>query len=184
MTIRKASKLKTEKTEPSAGIDPEPVHTLAEVSNLDNTGVANIQRTIEELLANVHDSHSETDTGESSPIGESHDKTPLDDSGTAEGRVMKPENKRHGRPQKENTVQKQKSRDSVEATRQTADADEVAKVTAALGELYSLEAVAAALGCTSRTVQSYLKSGRLRGVKVAGVWKITPANLRRFIEGE
>lgn len=50
--------------------------------------------------------------------------------------------------------------------------------------LYSLTEIEPILGVTHRTLQTYIKEGRLRGVKVGGKWKVSEENLKRFINGE
>lgn len=50
--------------------------------------------------------------------------------------------------------------------------------------LYTLSELEPILGVTHRTLQSYVKSGRLRGVKIGGKWKISEETLRKFINGE
>lgn len=50
--------------------------------------------------------------------------------------------------------------------------------------LYSLTEIEPILGVTHRTLQAYIKEGRLRGVKVGGKWKVSEENLKRFINGE
>ena len=89
-----------------------------------------------------------------------------------------------GRPRKPQSVENQRARSSVEATRGLATQAEIDKANAIIGETFSMAAVAAALGVTARTIQNYLRDGKLRGVKVAGEWRVTAANLKRFIEGE
>lgn len=49
--------------------------------------------------------------------------------------------------------------------------------------LYTLTELAPMLGVTPRTLQSYVKSGRLKGVKIGGKWKVTEENLKKFING-
>lgn len=50
--------------------------------------------------------------------------------------------------------------------------------------LYSLEDVSKLTGVTHRTAWSYVKSGRLKAAKIGGAWKVTEANLKKFINGE
>ncbi|GHT01440.1 hypothetical protein AGMMS50276_29450 [Synergistales bacterium] len=65
-----------------------------------------------------------------------------------------------------------------------ADPQQVETARGIVGELLSIDAVAVALGCTRRTVLIYVKNKRLKAVKIGAVWKISPENLRKFIEGE
>lgn len=60
------------------------------------------------------------------------------------------------------------------------------KRTAELEELkvYSLTEIEPILGVTHRTLLSYIKDGRLKGVKIGGKWKVSGENLRKFINGE
>lgn len=50
--------------------------------------------------------------------------------------------------------------------------------------LYTLTELESVLGVTHRTLQSYIKDGRLKGVKIGGKWKVSEENLRKFINGE
>lgn len=50
-------------------------------------------------------------------------------------------------------------------------------------KLYGVEEVAELLGITERTVREYLKRGKMRGQKLAGVWEISEDNLRYFLNG-
>jgi len=50
--------------------------------------------------------------------------------------------------------------------------------------LYTLTELEPILGVTHRTLQTYIKDGRLKGVKLGGKWKVTEENLRKFINGE
>ena len=50
--------------------------------------------------------------------------------------------------------------------------------------LYTLTELESVLGVTHRTLQSYMKDGRLKGVKIGGKWKVTEENLKKFINGE
>ena len=60
------------------------------------------------------------------------------------------------------------------------------KRTADLEELkvYSLTEIEPILGVTHRTLLTYIKDGRLKGVKIGGKWKVRGENLRKFINGE
>lgn len=60
------------------------------------------------------------------------------------------------------------------------------KRTADLEELkvYSLTEIEPILGVTHRTLLTYIKDGRLKGVKIGGKWKVSGENLRKFINGE
>jgi hypothetical protein len=66
----------------------------------------------------------------------------------------------------------------------TANPARVETLRGLLGDLYSIDEIAAALETTTRTIQSYIKSGQLRAVKINGDWRATAANLRHFIDGE
>jgi len=50
--------------------------------------------------------------------------------------------------------------------------------------LYTLTELEPILGVTHRTLQTYIKEGRLRGVKIGGKWKVSEETLRKFINGE
>lgn len=51
-------------------------------------------------------------------------------------------------------------------------------------KVYSLTEIAPILGVTHRTLLTYIKDGRLKGVKIGGKWKVSGENLRKFINGE
>lgn len=50
--------------------------------------------------------------------------------------------------------------------------------------LYTLSELEPILGVTHRTLQTYIKDGRLKGVKIGGKWKISEEVLRKFINGD
>ncbi len=50
--------------------------------------------------------------------------------------------------------------------------------------LYTLTELEPVLGVTHRTLQTYIKDGRLKGVKLGGKWKVTEESLQRFLNGE
>ena len=50
--------------------------------------------------------------------------------------------------------------------------------------LYTLSEIEPILGVTHRTLLSYIKDGRLKGVKLGGKWKVSEENLKKFINGE
>ena len=50
-------------------------------------------------------------------------------------------------------------------------------------KIYSLAEIAPILGVTHRTLLTYIKDGRLKGVKIGGKWKVSGENLRKFING-
>ena len=49
---------------------------------------------------------------------------------------------------------------------------------------YSLTELEKILDVTHRTLLTYVKSGRLKAVKIGGKWKVSEENLNRFINGE
>lgn len=51
-------------------------------------------------------------------------------------------------------------------------------------KLFTLEELVAVLGVTHRTLLTYVNTGKLKAVKVGGKWKVSEANLNRFINGE
>ena len=51
-------------------------------------------------------------------------------------------------------------------------------------KVYSLTEIEPILGVTHRTLLTYIKDGRLKGVKIGGKWKVRGENLRKFINGE
>ena len=50
--------------------------------------------------------------------------------------------------------------------------------------LFTLLEIEPILGVTHRTLLTYIKDGRLKGVKIGGKWKISEENLKKFINGE
>ena len=50
--------------------------------------------------------------------------------------------------------------------------------------LFTLTEIEPILGVTHRTLLTYIKDGRLKGVKIGGKWKVSGENLRKFINGE
>ena len=50
--------------------------------------------------------------------------------------------------------------------------------------LYTLTELEPLLGVTHRTLQTYIKDGRIKGVKIGGKWKVTEENLQKFLNGE
>ena len=73
------------------------------------------------------------------------------------------------------------SLDSRKHTEQRAESN-AAKLDAI--RLYTLTELEPILGVTHRTLQSYIKDGRLKGVKIGGKWKVSEEVLRKFIKGE
>lgn len=51
-------------------------------------------------------------------------------------------------------------------------------------KVYPLTEIEPILGVTHRTLLTYIKDGRLKGVKIGGKWKVSGENLRKFINGE
>ena len=51
-------------------------------------------------------------------------------------------------------------------------------------KLYSLKEVAKLLDVTERTLHNYIKTGKLKGQKIGGKWKISDENLKKFINGD
>lgn len=51
-------------------------------------------------------------------------------------------------------------------------------------KVYTLTEIEPILGVTHRTLLTYIKDGRLKGVKIGGKWKVSGENLRKFINGE
>lgn len=51
-------------------------------------------------------------------------------------------------------------------------------------KVYALTEIEPILGVTHRTLLTYIKDGRLKGVKIGGKWKVSGENLRKFINGE
>lgn len=51
-------------------------------------------------------------------------------------------------------------------------------------KLYSLQELAKLLEVSERTLHNYIKSGKIKGVKIGGKWKFTEESLKKFINGE
>lgn len=47
--------------------------------------------------------------------------------------------------------------------------------------LYTLTELEGVLNLTHRTLQTYIKDGRLKGVKIGNRWKVSEENLREFL---
>lgn len=52
------------------------------------------------------------------------------------------------------------------------------------GETFNIKQAAAILGLTPRTLLSYVKAGRLHGVKIGGRWRFNGDELRRLLRGD
>ena len=50
--------------------------------------------------------------------------------------------------------------------------------------LYTLTDLEPILGVTHRTLQAYVKAGRLKAVKIGGKWKVSEEVLRNFVNGD
>ena len=50
--------------------------------------------------------------------------------------------------------------------------------------LFTLTEIEPILGVTHRTLLTYIKDGRLKGVKIGGKWKISEENLKKIINRE
>lgn len=51
-------------------------------------------------------------------------------------------------------------------------------------KMFTLEEVATILGVSVRTMHTYVKTGRIKAVKIGGSWKVSTKNLQQFIDGE
>jgi excisionase family DNA binding protein len=47
-------------------------------------------------------------------------------------------------------------------------------------ELYTVEQVALALECPVRTIQHWIKIGKLKGIKIGGIWRVKEADFKAF----
>jgi excisionase family DNA binding protein len=50
-------------------------------------------------------------------------------------------------------------------------------------KLFTLVELEEVIGVTHRTLLTYVKSGKLKAVKVGGKWKVSEENLKSFING-
>jgi len=51
-------------------------------------------------------------------------------------------------------------------------------------KLYNLHEMAKLLEVSERSIHTYIKTGKLKAVKIGGRWKSTEENLKKFINGE
>lgn len=51
-------------------------------------------------------------------------------------------------------------------------------------ELYTVEELSGLMGIQERTIREYLKSGKIRGRKLAKRWYVTEEALREYFEAE
>ena len=51
-------------------------------------------------------------------------------------------------------------------------------------KLYTLTEIEEVIGCTHRTLLSHVYSGKLPARKIANRWRVTKADLRRYLAGE
>lgn len=51
-------------------------------------------------------------------------------------------------------------------------------------KLYRLKELSSILNVSTRTLKTYLSTGRLKGVKIGGAWTVTDSNLQAFINGD
>lgn len=51
-------------------------------------------------------------------------------------------------------------------------------------KVYTLTEIEPILGVTHRTLLTYIKTGRLKGVRIGGKWKVSEEQLKKFINGE
>ena len=52
------------------------------------------------------------------------------------------------------------------------------------GQFYNVKQAALILSVSTRTVNNYIRSGRLRGVKIGGKWRFAGDTLQRFLRGD
>lgn len=50
-------------------------------------------------------------------------------------------------------------------------------------KLYDVKDLAKMLKVSRVTVQSYLRAGRIKGIKIGKQWQVTDANLKKFLSG-
>lgn len=50
-------------------------------------------------------------------------------------------------------------------------------------KLYNLLEVSKITGVSYRTIQNYVKDGKIKAVKIGGKWRVTEENLRAFLTG-
>ena len=69
-----------------------------------------------------------------------------------------------------------------ELTEQERAAAEAFKAEA--GQFFDVRQAALILGVSTRTVNNYIKAGRLQGAKIGGKWRFSGAELQRFLRGD
>ena len=50
-------------------------------------------------------------------------------------------------------------------------------------KLYALPEVSKITGVSYRTLQNYVKDGKIKAVKIGGKWRVTEENIRAFLTG-
>jgi excisionase family DNA binding protein len=50
-------------------------------------------------------------------------------------------------------------------------------------ELYTVEEVAKTLKVSEQVVRRWLRSGRLKGVRIGHLWRVRKSDLEKFLEG-
>ncbi len=51
-------------------------------------------------------------------------------------------------------------------------------------KLYNISELEPVIGVTHRSIVNYIKTGKLKAVKIGGKWKVSEDNLRKFLNGE
>ena len=51
-------------------------------------------------------------------------------------------------------------------------------------KVFTVEETAKLFNVTRRTIQSYIKDGKIKGQKIGGMWYFTEDNLQAFVRGE
>lgn len=49
--------------------------------------------------------------------------------------------------------------------------------------LYTIPEICEILGISRRTCMTYLQTGKLKGVKIGGKWKVSKENLQAYMQG-
>ena len=61
---------------------------------------------------------------------------------------------------------------------------EIAQADALTLEVYTIKQVAYIFSVTERTVNNWMKEGKLKGKKIGGKWRFTKEELERFVKAD
>lgn len=73
---------------------------------------------------------------------------------------------------------------SMDNKKRTEEREKTNPTTAPDIQLYTLSELEPILQVTHRTLQNYVKTGRLKAVMIGGKWKVSGENLKKFVNGD